>query len=84
MLDYIFKKILGDKSKKDLRILQPYVDKINAIYPALSQLSHQDLRAKTAEFKNRIAQALQKENLHKQNLLEKATQTEDSQLKEKY
>jgi preprotein translocase subunit SecA len=58
MLDFITKsvsKIFGTKSDRDLKEIQPILDKILAIYPTLSSLSNDALRAKTAEFKARIA-----------------------------
>jgi preprotein translocase subunit SecA len=58
MLDFITKsvsKIFGTKSDRDLKEIQPIVDKIIAVYPKLSSLSNDELRAKTAEFKRRIA-----------------------------
>ena len=58
MLDFITKsvsKLFGTKSDRDLKEIQPIVDKILAIYPSLSSLSNDALRAKTLEFKNRIA-----------------------------
>jgi preprotein translocase subunit SecA len=58
MLDFITKsvsKIFGTKSDRDLKEIQPIVDKIIAVYPKLSNLSNDELRAQTAEFKKRIA-----------------------------
>lgn len=58
MLDFITKsvsKFFGTKSDRDLKEIQPIVDKILAIFPALSSLSNDQLRAKTAEFKSKIA-----------------------------
>ena len=34
------KKMFGNKSQRDLREIQPIVDKINAIYPTLANLSN--------------------------------------------
>ena len=58
MLDFITKsvsKLFGTKSDRDLKEIQPIVDKILAVYPTLSSLSNDELRAKTLEFKRRIA-----------------------------
>ncbi len=51
----ILRKFLGDKSARDLKAINPYVDKIHQAYDKISQLSNDDLRNKTAEFKQRIA-----------------------------
>ncbi|MBO0793062.1 MAG: preprotein translocase subunit SecA, partial [Ktedonobacteraceae bacterium] len=48
-------KILGDPNKRDLRVIQPLIDKINALGPDIEQLSDDELAAKTAEFRSRLA-----------------------------
>ena len=48
-------KLLGDQNKKDLKPFEALVPKINAFEPSLTALSDADLRAKTAEFKSRLA-----------------------------
>ena len=48
------KKLAGDKSKKDNKIYQPYVERIKAVEAGITALSNDDLRAKTAEFKSII------------------------------
>ena len=52
------RKILGSKSEKDLKKLQPYVNKINNEYNVLSKISDQDLRNKTKYFKEEINKKL--------------------------
>jgi len=49
-----FKKILGSKADRDLKSVMPMVDKIKEIYPTLAQISNDELRAKTTEFKRKI------------------------------
>jgi len=59
MLDQITKmigKFLGNKSEKDVREMQPKVDLILEAFDKLQNISNDELRAKTAEFKARIAQ----------------------------
>ena len=51
MIQKLLQKILGDKSKNDLKEIQPYIDKIHAAEQALRGLSPDDLRGKTVEFK---------------------------------
>ena len=53
------RKILGSKSEKDLKKLQPYVNKINDEYKTLSKISDQDLRNKTKYFKEEINKELE-------------------------
>ena len=47
-------KIMGDPNKKDLKAIQPIVDKINALEPAIKKLSDTELAAKTAEFRSQL------------------------------
>ncbi len=59
ILSGILKTFVGDKSKKDLKGLHPLVDKIHQAETGLPQLSNDELRAKTIDFKNQIAQVRQ-------------------------
>ena len=47
-------KIFGDANAKELKKLQPLVDKINELEPNFKSLSDEDLKAKTKEFKERL------------------------------
>lgn len=49
-------KIFGDPNKKILREVQPLVEKINSLEPDWQKLTDQQLKDKTLEFKNRLAQ----------------------------
>lgn len=55
----ILQQILGTKSDRDMKELKPELDKILAVEPKIQQLSHNELRNKTHEFKERIARAKQ-------------------------
>ena len=50
----VIKKIFGDKHEKSLKLLWPVVEEINQEYEKFKQLSDDELRAKTQEFKNKI------------------------------
>jgi preprotein translocase subunit SecA len=50
----IVKKIFGDKHEKSLKLLWPVVEEINQEYEKLKQLSDDELRAKTKEFRDKI------------------------------
>lgn len=76
-LDKVLKVFVGDKSKQDVSALKPIVEKIKTFEKALEALSHDELRAKTAEFKAKIAEARQPLNAKKEDLLAKAKVTED-------
>ena len=57
IINSILKAFVGDKSDKDVKAIQPLVTKIKSFESALQALSHDELRAKTAEFKLKIRQA---------------------------
>src|SRR5688500_9750641 len=59
MLGFITKMFGGSKSEKDVKLLQPIVQKVNAEFIALQSLSNDELRGKTIEFKERISKHLQ-------------------------
>ncbi len=54
MLKSLAKKIFGDKNVKAIKNLWPIVDEINAEYEKLQNLSDDELKSKTAEFKEII------------------------------
>lgn len=64
MLDFFTKKIsklFGTKSDRDLKEIQPIVDRVLEEFPKLANISNDELREKTLEFKKRIADFSSKE-----------------------
>ena len=57
VLNSILKLFVGDKQQKDLKSLQPIVEKVKSFENSLNDLSNDDLRAKTIEFKSKIKDA---------------------------
>ena len=51
----LLKKLFGTSSEKELRAIKPIVDKIEALDGEYSKLTDEQLKAKTPEFKARIA-----------------------------
>ena len=49
-------KVFGSQNERELKRLQPIVDQINALEPAIQALSDEELKAQTAVFKQRIEQ----------------------------
>src|SRR6266704_2734440 len=47
-------KLLGDPNKRDLKAIQPLIDKINAFEPDMQKLRDDELAAKTAEFRSQL------------------------------
>ena len=57
ILNSVIKLFVGDKQQKDLKILQPIVQKVQAFEASLAGLSNDELRNKTVEFKQKINDA---------------------------
>jgi preprotein translocase subunit SecA len=53
-LDNVLKVFVGDKSKKDLGDIQPYLEQVKSYEAALEKLSIDELRAKSDVFRNII------------------------------
>ena len=53
MLDTLVKKFVGSRNDREIKKIQPLVAKINDLEPRLSSLTDEQLKAKTAEFKQR-------------------------------
>ena len=73
----ILKIFVGDKSKKDVGALQGTITKIKAIEASLTNLSHDELREKTAQFKEKIKQARAEKDAKINALLEEVETIED-------
>ena len=54
-MQWLLKRILGTKNERDLRKLRPFVGRINALEKELQSLSDEALKAKTQEFRDRLA-----------------------------
>jgi len=64
MLDFLTKSItnlFGNKSDRDIKVLNPIVEEINREFATLHTLSDDQLRDKTADFKKRIAEHISPE-----------------------
>ena len=55
----IITKIFGNKAQKDMREIQPYVERIKATYEKIDLLSDDELRAHSASLMKRIQDAVQ-------------------------
>ncbi|MCK5783809.1 MAG: hypothetical protein KAH06_05140, partial [Desulfobacterales bacterium] len=79
----IIKKVFGDKSKKDLKEVNPFVDRVKEAYGDITKLTNDELRAKTTEFKNRIADYISKEENEIERLKEMMSANPDMDVDEK-
>ena len=77
LLDSVLKVFVGDKSKQDVKSIMPIVEQIKSFETNLTGLSHDELRAKTEEFKQTIANARKPYNEEIGALNTKAENTED-------
>ena len=72
MLDGILKKLFGDKNQKDLNELLPIVDSTNEAFEKIQDISDDDLRKKTQDFKDVINNACKDFKNQVQDLKEQA------------
>jgi preprotein translocase subunit SecA len=54
MIGSLIKKIVGSKNERELKRIQPLVERVNQLEPEISPLSDDQLRGKTSEFKERV------------------------------
>jgi len=55
MIGQLLAKVIGTQNEREIKRLRPRVAEINALEPAIQALTDEQLRAKTAEFRERIA-----------------------------
>ena len=82
IINSILKAFVGDKSEKDVKAIQPLIAKVKTFESALQALSHDALRAKTAEFKTKIQQARAEKDAKIVALKKDAEQTQDIDARE--
>ena len=55
IVDTLLAKVIGTQNERDLKRLRPFVAAVNAKEPETEKLSDEELRGKTAEFRQRLA-----------------------------
>ena len=55
MIGQLLAKVIGTQNEREIKRLRPRVAEINALEPAIQALTDEQLRAKTAEFRERVA-----------------------------
>src|SRR5665213_170589 len=72
MFDSISKSITklfgGSKSERDVKEVMPYVTETNEFFKSYANISNDELRNKTVEFRKRIADAIAEETVEIQKL----------------
>ncbi|MCH4182821.1 MAG: preprotein translocase subunit SecA [Prevotella sp.] len=79
-LNNFLKSLFGDKSTRDMKLIKPFVDKINAAYPDIKKLNNDELRAKTDEIKKYVQEAAKSE---KDKIVELKSTIEDTPIDER-
>lgn len=79
----VLRKFLGTKSDRDIKSIAPIVDEINEIYKSITEISNDELRAKTIEFKNKIHDYLSDEEKQIKEIKEQIELEEDIESREK-
>jgi preprotein translocase subunit SecA len=59
MIDKFLTKIFGSSNQRYLKTIQPIIHQINELEPSVKRLSDDELKARTAEFKERVARAVE-------------------------
>ena len=72
----IIGKLFGNKYDKDVKEITPVIEEINAEYSKLSALTNDELRAKTSDFKNQIADFISSDKQKIESLTKEASLSE--------
>jgi len=78
-----FKKLMGSKSQRDIKAINPILEKILEAYKDISTLNTDELRAKTIEFKQTIKDAIKEVEAEIAILKQKAEENQSIGIDEK-
>ena len=53
-INKIIGKLFGNKSTRDMKLIQPIVEQVKEAYKTIDQLNNDELRAKTKELQQKI------------------------------
>jgi len=76
------KKMFGTKHERDVKSYMPVVEQINEYYEELQEISNDELRNKTQQFRERVAEYLEEVDREIQEAQNEADQEEDLHRKE--
>src|ERR1051325_11461431 len=57
MIDKFLTKVFGSSNQRYLKTIRPIIARINELEPSVKRLSDEELRARTAQFKEQVARA---------------------------
>ncbi len=63
MINQALAKVFGSKHERDIKRMQPVVEAISTLEPEIEALSDDELRAKTAEFRQQLEQGIELDDL---------------------
>ena len=69
------KSLFGDKSSRDMKLIQPLVEKVKAVYPEIQKLSNDELRAKTKELQHYVQSSADEQKKQIEELKAKIEET---------
>ena len=55
------RSLFGDKSSRDMKLIQPLVEKVKAVYPEIQKLDNDQLRQRTKEIQRQVQDSAQKQ-----------------------
>ncbi|MDO9262233.1 MAG: preprotein translocase subunit SecA, partial [Flavobacteriaceae bacterium] len=84
LLNSVLKLFLGDKKKRDLKELQPIVDRVHTFEQEITSLTNDELRQKTSDFRQIIKEKNKDFLLQIETLTEEAKTAEVSKKEEIY
>ena len=61
-LNSFLKSLFGDKSTRDIKLIQPIVEQVKKTYPEIEALDNDQLRAKTKEIQAYVQQSAKEQN----------------------
>lgn len=76
----LLKSIFGDKSRRDMKLIQPLVEKVKQAYPDIQKLSNDELRAKSKEIQKYVQDAAKP---YKEKISELKAKIEDTPIDER-
>ncbi|MBR1485341.1 MAG: preprotein translocase subunit SecA, partial [Prevotella sp.] len=69
------KALFGDKSSRDMKLIQPFVEKVKQAYPAIERLSNDELRQRSAEIRSQVQAAAKEQKAEIEKLKATIEQT---------
>ena len=69
------KSLFGDKSTRDMKLIQPFVEKVKEAYPEVQKLDNDSLRARTKQIQAQIQEAAKTQKAKIEELKNKIEQT---------